>query len=199
MDARARGLPPLRQRSLRRPAGEAMPPVAIVNYSAIDSGLGGPPYPVSVVGVDRESKLGRPRCRQPTRRSDCAWCAALIAAIDRAFPGFAAHVVASVFSTASTMSTYLNAPEARSMDLPRCHHAVLSGTAPSERQGPRFRGSTSPRPTLAAAATRAPCSRAGRRPAKFSPISEKYRGDVLIPRSSQGAAMDKIGPIPWMR
>jgi NAD(P)-binding Rossmann-like domain len=34
---------------------EAMPPIAIVDYSAIDSGLGGPPYSVAVVGVDRAS------------------------------------------------------------------------------------------------------------------------------------------------
>jgi phytoene dehydrogenase-like protein len=39
------------------------------------------------------------------------WREAIAAAIDRMFPGFAAHVVASVFSTASTMSSYLNAPE----------------------------------------------------------------------------------------
>ena len=44
---------------LAAPPGEAMPPVAVVDYSAIDSGLGGPPYPVSVVGVDRVANWSR--------------------------------------------------------------------------------------------------------------------------------------------
>ena len=29
------------------------PPLTIVDYSAIDSGLGGPPFAISVVGIDR--------------------------------------------------------------------------------------------------------------------------------------------------
>ena len=95
---------------LAEPPGEAMPMVAVVDYSAIDSGLGGPPYPVSVVGVDRISNWSTlDRAGYEAKRS--AWRDAILAAIDRAFPGFAASVVHSVFSTASTMNGYLNAPD----------------------------------------------------------------------------------------
>jgi len=89
--------------------GNAMPPFAVVDYAAIDSGLGGPPYPVSVVGADRVANwagLDGPAFDSKRDR----WRDAIIAAIDREFPGFAAKVVASVFSPASAMSRYLNAP-----------------------------------------------------------------------------------------
>jgi phytoene dehydrogenase-like protein len=90
--------------------GEFMPPIAVVDYSAIDSGLGGPPYPVSVVGVDRLanwSGLGKDAYDEKRQ----LWRAAIAAAIDRVFPGFADKVATSVFSTASTMNSYLNAPD----------------------------------------------------------------------------------------
>ena len=113
---------------LAGPPGEAMPPIAVVNYSAIDSGLGGPPYPVSVVGVDRESNwTGLDREAYDAKRK--LWRTALTTAIDRAFPGFAAHVVACTFSTASTMSSYLNAPQ-----------GAVYGFAPLPPQGPIWKG-----------------------------------------------------------
>ncbi len=87
-----------------------MPPIAVVDYSAIDSGLGGPPYPVSVVGVDRLANWSALDSAAYDEKRKL-WRAAIIAAIDRVFPGFADKVVASVFSTASTMNSYLNAPE----------------------------------------------------------------------------------------
>ena len=136
MDADACRLPPCAA-ILAGPPGEAMPPIAVVNYSAIDSGLGGPPYPVSVVGVDRESNwTGLDREAYDAKRK--LWRAALTAAIDRAFPGFAAHVVACTFSTASTMSSYLNAPQ-----------GAVYGFAPLPPQGPIWKGSErSPRTAI---------------------------------------------------
>jgi phytoene dehydrogenase-like protein len=108
--------------------GEYMPPVAIVDYSAIDSGLGGPPYPVSVVGVDRLANWsGLNKGVYDEKRA--AWRDAIIAAIDRVFPGFADKVVASVFSTASTMSSYLNAPD-----------GAVYGFAPLPPQNPFWKG-----------------------------------------------------------
>lgn len=95
---------------LAAPPGEAMPAIAVVDYAAIDSGLGGPPYPVSVVGVDRLANwagLGA----QAYEEKRSLWREAILAAIDRTFPGFAASVTQSVFSTASTMSSYLNVPD----------------------------------------------------------------------------------------
>ena len=95
---------------LAEPPGETMPPVAVVDYSAIDGGLGGPPYPVSVAGVDRIGNWsGLDAAAYEEKRK--LWREAIVAAIDRTFPGFAETVVTSVFSTASTMSTYLNAPD----------------------------------------------------------------------------------------
>ncbi len=95
---------------LAEPPGETMPPIAVVNYSAIDSGLGGPPYPVSVVGVDRIANwTGLDDDAYEEKRR--LWREAIIAAVDRAYPGFAESVTTSVFSTASTMRSYLNAPE----------------------------------------------------------------------------------------
>jgi phytoene dehydrogenase-like protein len=94
---------------LSEPPGEAMPPVAVVDYSAIDAGLGGPPYPVSVVGADRLANWsGLDSAAYEEKRN--LWRAAILAALNRTFPGFAEKVVQSVFSTASTMSSYLNAP-----------------------------------------------------------------------------------------
>ncbi|HEX9880951.1 MAG TPA: FAD-dependent oxidoreductase [Hyphomicrobium sp.] len=114
--------------------GEFMPPVAVVDYSAIDGGLGGPPYPVSVVGVDRLanwSDLSKGAYDEKRQ----LWSAAITAAIDRVFPGFAAKVVTSVFSTASTMRTYLNAPE-----------GAVYGFAPRPPAGSFLKGpETSPR------------------------------------------------------
>ncbi len=118
--------------------GEAMSPIAVVNYSAIDSGLNGAPYPVSVVGVDRTSNWsGLDPAAYEAKRA--VWREAIAAAIDRAFPGFGAHVVTSVFSTASTMQSYLNAPE-----------GAVYGFAPLPPRGPIWRGpERSPRTPIA--------------------------------------------------
>ena len=95
---------------LGRAPGPEPPLLTVVDYSAIDSGLGGPPYPVSAVGVDRLANWsGLDKADRDQKRGQ--WREAIIATIDRAFPGFASHVVASVFDTALSMHTYLNAPD----------------------------------------------------------------------------------------
>ncbi len=58
-----------------------------------------------------------------------AWRAALAAAIDCAYPGFAAHIDTTVFSTPSTMRSYLNAPD-----------GAVYGFAPRPPQGPFRKG-----------------------------------------------------------
>jgi phytoene dehydrogenase-like protein len=108
--------------------GDAMPPLTIVDYSAIDSGLGGPPFSVAVVGVDRTANWSG--IDGPTYDSRRArWREAILGAIDREFPGFAAKIVASVFNTASTLSTYLNAPD-----------GAIYGFAPRPPAGPIWKG-----------------------------------------------------------
>ena len=95
---------------LRAADPDNAPVLTIANYSAIDAGLGGPPFPVSVFGLDRIENwagfAGEDYERQRTRVLD-----AIKIAIDRAFPGFAAHVVAAALNTASSMSSYLNATQ----------------------------------------------------------------------------------------
>jgi len=91
-------------------APEAKVPIlTLVDYAAIDSGLGGPPYPVSIVGTDRVanwSGLDDATYAEKRRR----WQEFIIDAADRTFPGLAAHVVASTFNTARSMQSFLNAP-----------------------------------------------------------------------------------------
>ena len=108
--------------------GDTMVPLAIVDYSAINSGLGGPPYPVSVVGVDRTANWsGLDGAAYDAKRD--RWRDAILGAIDCEFTGFATKVVASVFNTASTISTYLNAPE-----------GAIYGFAPLPPSGPIWKG-----------------------------------------------------------
>jgi phytoene dehydrogenase-like protein len=91
------------------PDGDA-PPLTIVDYSAIDSGLGGPPFAVSVVGIDRLLNWSGLSSADYNARRE-RWREALVAIIDREFPGFASKVTTCVFNTASSISNYLNAPE----------------------------------------------------------------------------------------
>ena len=109
------------------PAGEA-PAMTVVDYSRINSGLGGPPYPVSVVGPDRLGNwadLDKSAYQDKRKR----WSEAIIATIDHEFPGFAAHVVAAHFNTARSLADYLNAP-----------HGAIYGFAPTPPSGPIWRG-----------------------------------------------------------
>ncbi|MES0384614.1 MAG: FAD-dependent oxidoreductase [Hyphomicrobium sp.] len=107
---------------------ETMPALTIVDYSAIDSGLGGPPYPVAVVGVDKIANwAGLDGAAYEDKRD--RWREAVIGTIDREFPGFASHVETAVFSTASTMRSYLNAPD-----------GAIYGFAPLPPSGPIWKG-----------------------------------------------------------
>jgi phytoene dehydrogenase-like protein len=110
------------------PPQDKMPAMAVVDYSAIDSGLGGPPFPVSVVGLDRAANwqgLDEAAYADKRRR----WQDAIVGTIDRAFPGFAAHVVASTFNTARSMQNYLGTP-----------YGEVYGFAPQPPRGPIWRG-----------------------------------------------------------
>jgi phytoene dehydrogenase-like protein len=113
---------------LGEPPGDQTPVMTVVDFSAIDSGLGGPPYPVSVVGPDRLANwTGLDTHAYDARRN--GWRDAIAAAIDREFPGFAAHIVASVFNTAHSMNSYLGTPD-----------GAIYGFAPQPPKGPIWRG-----------------------------------------------------------
>jgi phytoene dehydrogenase-like protein len=83
---------------------------------------------VSVVGPDRIGNwadLDAAAYRHKRRR----WGEAIVVAIDREFPGFAAQVVASEFNTARSLASYLNAPD-----------GAVYGFAPVPPSGPIWRG-----------------------------------------------------------
>lgn len=91
------------------PAGR-MPPMSIVNYSAIDSGVPTQPHIVSIVGTDRLSNWsGVERSVYMAKRA--RWQEAIVAHLDRIYPGLKEAIVASSFNTASSMVSYLNAPD----------------------------------------------------------------------------------------
>jgi phytoene dehydrogenase-like protein len=88
---------------------DRMPPMSIVNYSAIDSGVPTEPCIVSVVGTDRlENWSGVERSVYTAKRA--RWQDAIVADLDRVYPGLKDAIAASAFNTASSMVSYLNAP-----------------------------------------------------------------------------------------
>jgi phytoene dehydrogenase-like protein len=90
--------------------GDRMPPMSIVNYAAIDSGVPTQPFIVSVVGTDRLSNWsGVERPVYTAKRA--RWQEAIVAHLDRIYPGLKDAIVASSFNTASSMVSYLNAPD----------------------------------------------------------------------------------------
>jgi phytoene dehydrogenase-like protein len=145
-------------------------------YSSIDCSLGGPPYPVSVVGLDRIANwigLDRPAYEDKRQR----WRDAIVAHIDGIFPGFASHVAVSAFSTASTMQSYLAAPA-----------GAVYGFALRPPSGPIWRGAGTvaahgpaslPRPTPAAAAFPARSWAAPAPPTAFWRIPDEVPSNAL--------------------
>jgi phytoene dehydrogenase-like protein len=91
------------------PSGR-VPMITMVDYSALDTRLNtSPPYLCSFTGVDRlENWSTLSPDEYHTRREQ--WMDALIAAVDREFPGFAGAVVQREMSTALTMHRELNTP-----------------------------------------------------------------------------------------
>jgi phytoene dehydrogenase-like protein len=90
--------------------GERMPPLAIVDYAAIDSGVPAPPYVLSVVGPDSLSNW-EDSDQDAYRAKRARWQDAIVAYLDRHYPGLAGAVVASSFNTALSVKTYLGAPQ----------------------------------------------------------------------------------------
>ena len=118
------------------PAGQ-MPPMSIVNYSAIDSGVPAPPHIVSVVGTDRLTNWsGVERPVYTAKRA--RWQAAIVAYLDGVYPGLSDAIVAASFNTASSMVSYLNVPNGAAYGFapnppggsrvqPRSPHTVIDG------------------------------------------------------------------------
>jgi phytoene dehydrogenase-like protein len=90
--------------------GERMPPMSLVDYAAIDSGIPSPPHVLSVFGPDLLSNWD-PSDMDAYREKRGRWQGAILRYLDGHFPGLAGSVVASSFNTALSVRQYLNAPE----------------------------------------------------------------------------------------
>jgi phytoene dehydrogenase-like protein len=96
---------------MAEPEGPRLPPFVLADYSRIDSGLPpGPPYLVTLCGIDRLSTWGRLGPKETRLRKDL-WMERLSLYLDTQFPGFAAAVTQREMSTAATMRQFLNTPD----------------------------------------------------------------------------------------
>ncbi len=90
------------------PAGR-MPPFAIVDYAAIDSGVPAPPYVLSIFGPDRLSNWDGSDL-DFYRDKRARWQDAIARYLDGFYPGLAGAVTTASFNTALSVRQYLNAP-----------------------------------------------------------------------------------------
>jgi phytoene dehydrogenase-like protein len=87
-----------------------MPPMSIVDYAAVDSGVPAPPYVLSIFGPDRLSNWDNSDM-DGYREKRGRWEAAIVRYLDSIYPGLANAVTASSFNTALSVRQYLNAPD----------------------------------------------------------------------------------------
>jgi phytoene dehydrogenase-like protein len=90
--------------------GERIPPLAVVDYSAIDAGVPSPPHVLSIFGPDHLSNWDG-RDIELYRAKRARWQDAIVRYLDGIYPGIAKAVVASSFNTALSVRQYLNAPD----------------------------------------------------------------------------------------
>ena len=104
--------------------GGRMPPLIVIDYGQIDSGLAeDTPAPVSITGLDRlENWDSLSPADYGARKA--AWIAAITARLDQEWPGFAAAVVTADMATARTMRDTLGTPG-----------GAIMGFAPDAPQG----------------------------------------------------------------
>ena len=105
--------------------GERMPPMSVVDYSAVDSGVPAPPHVLSVLGPDHLSNWD-PSDMDAYREKRGRWQQAIVRYLDGIYPGLAQAVVASSFNSALSVRQYLNAP-----------HGAVYGFAPAPQRSPR--------------------------------------------------------------
>lgn len=89
--------------------GDRMPPLSVVDYAAIDAGVPAPPYVVSVVGPDHVGNWDG-LAAEDYRARRGRWQDAIVATLDRHYPGIASAVTHAAFNTALSVQQYLNAP-----------------------------------------------------------------------------------------
>ena len=89
--------------------GERMPPLSIVDYAAIDSGIPAPPHVLLICGPDQLSNWDSSD-PEAYRSKRGRWQDAIVNYLTSIYPGLAQAVVASSFNTALSVRQYLNAP-----------------------------------------------------------------------------------------
>ena len=90
--------------------GDVMPPMSVVDYAAIDSGVPAPPHVLSVLGPDHLSNWDASDM-DAYRAKRGRWQQAIVRYLDQIYPGLANAVVASSFNSALSVRQYLNAPD----------------------------------------------------------------------------------------
>jgi phytoene dehydrogenase-like protein len=113
--------------------GERMPPMSVVDYAAIDSGVPAPPHVLSILGPDRLSNWDSSDM-DAYREKRGRWQAAIVRYLNSLYPGLAQGIVASSFNSALSVRQYLNAP-----------HGAVYGFAPAPQQAMRRIPRRSPR------------------------------------------------------
>jgi phytoene dehydrogenase-like protein len=90
--------------------GERMPPMSMVDYAAIDSGIPAPPHVLLICGPDLLSNWDSSDM-DAYRKKRGRWQDAIVSYLDQHFPGLANGIVASSFNSALSVRQYLNAPD----------------------------------------------------------------------------------------
>ncbi len=90
--------------------GERMPPMSVVDYAAIDSGVPAPPFVLSILGPDLLSNWDASDM-DAYREKRGRWQEAIVRYLASIYPGLAQAVVASSFNSALSVRQYLNAPD----------------------------------------------------------------------------------------
>jgi phytoene dehydrogenase-like protein len=90
--------------------GERMPPMSMVDYAAIDSGVPAPPHVLLICGPDLLSNWDSSDM-DAYRKKRGRWQDAIVSYLDQHFPGLANGIVASSFNSALSVRQYLNAPD----------------------------------------------------------------------------------------
>ncbi|MBI5129275.1 MAG: NAD(P)/FAD-dependent oxidoreductase [Rhodopseudomonas palustris] len=89
---------------------QRMPPLALADYAAIESGVPSPPYVLSVVGPDQIANWSG-LTQDDYRAKRGRWQQAIVDHLDRIYPGLAGAVTASSFNVALSVQQYLNVPQ----------------------------------------------------------------------------------------
>jgi phytoene dehydrogenase-like protein len=120
-------------RMMAKEPGLEMPPMSVVDYAAIDSGVPAPPYVLSILGPDHLSNWDSSDL-DAYREKRGRWQQAIVRYLDSIYPGIADAIVASSFNSALSVRQYLNAP-----------HGAVYGFAPSPQHAPHPIPRRSPR------------------------------------------------------